>query len=99
ISPYTTLFRSYQHLYNILIEDKEGSSYSLINQVAWFTYKVHIFTGTGQNYGLEFPWKDILLITNTFWQHPLFTIPNTEQWIESSETRCSTETTPAIFYW
>lgn len=43
----------YQQLYNIPVEDVEGSSYSLLNQVEWFTDKMLINEGTGENRGVE----------------------------------------------
>ncbi|MEQ8574022.1 MAG: TonB-dependent receptor, partial [Fulvivirga sp.] len=43
----------YQDLYNIPVEDLSTSSYSLINQVEWFTDRKVVNEGTGKNYGLE----------------------------------------------
>ncbi|UII32738.1 TonB-dependent receptor [Fulvivirga ulvae] len=43
----------YQHLYNIPVEDKPNSSYSLLNQVEWFTDRKLVNEGTGENIGLE----------------------------------------------
>jgi outer membrane receptor protein involved in Fe transport len=43
----------YQQLYNIPIENKAGSSYSLINQMEGFTDRALINDGTGRNMGLE----------------------------------------------
>jgi len=43
----------YQRLYNIPIENREGSSYSLINQADWFTDRILVNRGTGRNLGLE----------------------------------------------
>jgi hypothetical protein len=43
----------YQQLYHIPIENKEGSSYSLINQADWFTDRILVNKGTGRNLGLE----------------------------------------------
>jgi hypothetical protein len=43
----------YQHLYNIPIENKVGSQYSLINQNDFFVDKALLNDGEGQNIGLE----------------------------------------------
>jgi hypothetical protein len=43
----------YQWLFDIPIENKEGSSYSLINQAGWFTDRILVNRGTGRNMGLE----------------------------------------------
>src|SRR5690606_13749371 len=43
----------YQRLYNIPIENREGSSYSLINQADWFTDRMLVNNGTGRNLSLE----------------------------------------------
>src|SRR5690554_2165860 len=43
----------YQRLYNIPVENREGSSYSLINQTDWFTDRMLVNKGTGRNLGLE----------------------------------------------
>lgn len=43
----------YQQLYNIPIENKPGSSYSLINQMEGFTDRALVNAGTGSNMGLE----------------------------------------------
>src|SRR5690606_20398732 len=43
----------YQRLYHVPIENQEGSSYSLINQVDGFTDRILVNQGTGRNLGLE----------------------------------------------
>ncbi|HLU90814.1 MAG TPA: TonB-dependent receptor [Cyclobacteriaceae bacterium] len=43
----------YQRLYQVPIENKAGSSYSLINQADWFTDRILVNQGTGRNLGLE----------------------------------------------
>lgn len=43
----------YQHLYNIPVEDKLGSLYSLINQDDYFVDKALVNDGEGKNIGLE----------------------------------------------
>jgi outer membrane receptor protein involved in Fe transport len=43
----------YQQLYNIPIENKAGSSYSLLNQMEGFTDRSLINSGTGTNVGFE----------------------------------------------
>lgn len=43
----------YQHLYQIPVEDKVGSSYSVLNQDDLFTDRVLKNTGFGRNMGLE----------------------------------------------
>ena len=43
----------YQQLYNIPIENKAGSSYSLINQMEGFTDRALVNEGTGRNMGVE----------------------------------------------
>lgn len=43
----------YQHLYNIPVEDKVGSLYSLINQDDYFVDKAMVNEGEGKNTGLE----------------------------------------------
>ena len=43
----------YQQLYNIPIENKAGSSYSLINQMEGFTDRALVNEGTGRNVGVE----------------------------------------------
>jgi len=43
----------YQRLYNIPVENIEGSSYSLINQSDWFSDRMLVNKGTGRNLGLE----------------------------------------------
>lgn len=43
----------YQHLYNIPVEDKLGSLYSLINQDDYFVDKALVNYGEGKNIGLE----------------------------------------------
>lgn len=44
----------YQQLYDIPVENDPNSSYSLINQVEWFTDRELVNEGTGTNVGLEF---------------------------------------------
>lgn len=43
----------YQYLYNIPVEDNPNSSYSLLNQVEWFTDRKLVNEGTGENIGVE----------------------------------------------
>lgn len=43
----------YQQLYNIPIEDKANSTYSLLNQTEGFTDRVLVNEGTGENIGIE----------------------------------------------
>ena len=43
----------YQQLYNLPVEDLAGSSYSLVNQVEWFTDRRLVNEGTGENLGVE----------------------------------------------
>lgn len=43
----------YQQLYNIPVENDENSSYSMLNQMGWFTDRVLVNEGTGENLGLE----------------------------------------------
>ena len=43
----------YQRLYDIPIENRQGSSYSLVNQADWFTDRILVNKGTGRNLGLE----------------------------------------------
>ena len=43
----------YQQLYNIPVEDDVNSSYSLVNQVEWFTDRKLVNEGKGKNLGLE----------------------------------------------
>ncbi|HEX6227459.1 MAG TPA: TonB-dependent receptor [Chryseolinea sp.] len=43
----------YQQLYNIPIENRPGSSYSLINQMEGFTDRALVNEGSGSNVGLE----------------------------------------------
>ncbi|ELR72722.1 TonB-dependent receptor plug domain protein [Fulvivirga imtechensis AK7] len=43
----------YQQLYNLPVENLAGSSYSLVNQVEWFTDRRLVNEGTGENVGLE----------------------------------------------
>jgi len=43
----------YQDLYDVGIENDPMSSYSLLNQVEWFTSRALVNEGTGYNYGLE----------------------------------------------
>ncbi len=44
----------YQHLYDVPVEDKEGSSYSYLNSSGWFTTRNLVNEGKGRNYGVEF---------------------------------------------
>lgn len=44
----------YQQLYDVPVENRVGSSYSLINQTNWFDNIALQSTGTGENYGVEF---------------------------------------------
>ncbi|MGC4058980.1 MAG: carboxypeptidase-like regulatory domain-containing protein [Chitinophagaceae bacterium] len=44
----------YQYLYNIPVENKAGSSYSLLNQDNLFTDRILINKGVGRNVGIEF---------------------------------------------
>ncbi|MBL6445441.1 TonB-dependent receptor [Fulvivirga sp. 29W222] len=43
----------YQQLYNIPVEGNLNSSYSLLNQVEWFTDRRLVNEGTGENLGVE----------------------------------------------
>lgn len=43
----------YQQLYNIPVENDPGSSYSLINQISWFTDRALVSKGSGTNVGVE----------------------------------------------
>ena len=44
----------FQQLYDVPIENKVGSNYSLINQTDWFDDVLLQSSGTGENYGVEF---------------------------------------------
>jgi hypothetical protein len=44
----------YQHLFNVPVENVEGSSYSLLNSSGWFTTRNMVNEGKGRNYGVEF---------------------------------------------
>lgn len=44
----------YQKLYNIPVENDRNSSYSLINQVEWFSDRLLVNEGKGRNLGMEF---------------------------------------------
>jgi hypothetical protein len=43
----------YQDLYDIPVENDPESSFSLLNNVGWYTTRSLVNQGTGQNYGLE----------------------------------------------
>lgn len=43
----------YQHLYDVPVENKTGSTYSLLNQQSGYTNRTLINDGTGTNYGME----------------------------------------------
>ncbi len=55
LSPFTHVKAEayYQQLYDVPIENKAGSTYSLLNASDWFTTRTLSNDGTGSNYGLE----------------------------------------------